>query len=80
MTTPSERTAAVLRTRAFLVELSMSSGDAIPRDVALVAASLLRHYPGLADIELTCAMYPACWEMPVSRAKPSRRGSSGEAL
>lgn len=66
MTTPSERTAAVLRTRAFLVELSRPSVDAIPRDVASVAECLLRHYPGLADIELTCAMYPACWEMPAS--------------
>ncbi|WP_081059209.1 BPSL0761 family protein [Burkholderia anthina] len=72
MTTPSERTAAVLRTRAFLVELSRSPADAIPRDVASVAQSLLRHYPGLADIELTCAMYPACWEMPVSRVKSGR--------
>ncbi|KVR68962.1 hypothetical protein WK21_19695 [Burkholderia cepacia] len=64
MTTPSERTAAVLRTRAFLMELAGPSANEIPRDVASVAERLLRHYPGLADIELTCAMYPACWEMP----------------
>lgn len=70
MTTPSERTAAVLRTRAFLMELANPSVDAIPPDVASIAQSLLRHYPGLADIELTCAMYPGCWEMPVARAKP----------
>ncbi|RQR56388.1 hypothetical protein DIE21_01735 [Burkholderia sp. Bp9140] len=72
MTTPRERTAAVLRTRAFLMELSRPSVSAIPREVVSVAESLLRHYPGLADIELTCAMYPACWEMPVSRAKSGR--------
>lgn len=70
MTTPSERTAAVLRTRAFLMELAVPSANEIPRDVASVAESLLRHYPGLADIELTCAMYPECWEMPVMRPKP----------
>ncbi|RQR26497.1 BPSL0761 family protein [Burkholderia sp. Bp9142] len=72
MTTPSERTAAVLRTRAFLVELSRSPAGTIPPDVASVAESLLRHYPGLADMELTCAVYPARWEMPVSRAKSGR--------
>ncbi|WP_126221040.1 BPSL0761 family protein [Burkholderia vietnamiensis] len=72
MTTPRERTAAVLRTRAFLMELSRPSGNAIPPDVASVAESLLRHYPGLADIELTCVMYPACWEMPVMRPRPGR--------
>lgn len=72
MTTPSERTAAVLRTRAFLVELSRLSVDAMPRDVVSVAENLLRHYPSLADIELTCAMYPGCWEMPVARAKPDQ--------
>ncbi|PHP85809.1 hypothetical protein CFB52_027190 [Burkholderia sp. AU18528] len=72
MTTPSERTAAVLRTRAFLVELSRLPPDTIPRDVASAAKRLLRHYPGPADIELTCAMYPACWEMPVMRARPGR--------
>ncbi|WP_425127809.1 BPSL0761 family protein [Burkholderia cepacia] len=72
MTTPRERTAAVLRTRAFLMQLSRPSADAVPRDVVLVAENLLRHYPSLADIELTCAMYPGCWEMPVTRAKHDR--------
>ncbi|EEE05544.1 hypothetical protein BURMUCGD2M_3775 [Burkholderia multivorans CGD2M] len=40
--------------------------------MASVAESLLRHYPSLTDIELTCAMYPTCWEMPVMRSKPGR--------
>ncbi|KVM96588.1 hypothetical protein WT06_07045 [Burkholderia anthina] len=62
----------MLRTRAFLVELSRSSVDAMPRDVVSVAGNLLRHYPSLADIELTCATYPTCWEMPVMRPKPGR--------
>ncbi|AFQ52176.1 BPSL0761 family protein [Burkholderia cepacia] len=72
MTTPSERTAAVLRTRAFLMALSKPSVNAVPRDVVLAAENLLRHYPSLADIELTCAMYPTCWEMPAMRPKPDR--------
>jgi hypothetical protein len=72
VTTPSERTAAVLRTRAFLVELSRSPANTIPRDVASVVQRVLRHYPSLADIELTCVMYPECWEMPASRRKPDR--------
>ncbi|VWC77735.1 hypothetical protein BLA39750_00995 [Burkholderia lata] len=72
MTTPSERTAAVLRARAFLGELRSASLGKVPREIASAAENLLRHYPSLADIELTCAMYPACWEMPVSSAKSGR--------
>ncbi|WP_423191403.1 BPSL0761 family protein [Burkholderia multivorans] len=53
MTRPSEHTAAVLGTRAFLMELSRPSIGAIPRDVASVAERLLRHYPGLAEIGFT---------------------------
>lgn len=70
MTTPSERTTAVLRTRAFLAELGSPALGKVPREITCAAESLLRHYPSLADIELTCAMYPACWEMPASRPKP----------
>ncbi|KAB0641658.1 MULTISPECIES: BPSL0761 family protein [Burkholderia cepacia complex] len=72
MTTPSERTAAVLRTRTFLMELGNPAACGIPREIASAAESLLRHYPSLSDIELTCAMYPTCWEMPVMRPKPGR--------
>lgn len=69
MTTPSEWTAAVLRTRELLVELRSASLGKVPREIACAAENLLRHYPSFADIELTCAMYPECWEMPASRPK-----------
>ncbi|WP_354123152.1 BPSL0761 family protein [Burkholderia ambifaria] len=72
MTTPSERTVAVLRTRTFLMELGSPVACGIPREIASAAENLLRHYPSLMDIELTCAMYPACWEMPVTRTRPGR--------
>ncbi|WP_459492032.1 hypothetical protein [Burkholderia contaminans] len=54
------------------MELSRSPANTIPRDVASVVQRVLRHYPSLADIELTCVMYPECWEMPASRRKPDR--------
>ncbi|WP_081067971.1 BPSL0761 family protein [Burkholderia territorii] len=72
MTTPSERTAAVLRTRTFLMELGNPAACGIPREIASAAENLLRHYPSLVDIELTCAIYPTCWEMPAMGPKLSR--------
>ncbi|WP_418220461.1 hypothetical protein [Burkholderia multivorans] len=47
------------------MELSRPSIGAIPRDVAWVAERLLRHYPGLVEIELT-------WRNRVDR-RPLRR-------
>lgn len=72
MTTPRERTAAVLAVRKFLEKLAQPAGNDIPSDVVGEAERLLRHYPSLADIELTCAMYPTCWEMPVVWPKLER--------
>jgi hypothetical protein len=44
MTTPRERTLAVLQTRMFLRQLA--NDDELPVAVRLEAGRLLRHYPG----------------------------------
>lgn len=53
MTTPHERTRAVLETRAFLAELMDSSMHPdMPEVVRLEARRLLRHYPSASDMKL----------------------------
>lgn len=51
MTTPYERTRALVQTKQFLHELC-SLDDAIPLSMLRAAEELLRHYPTLADIEV----------------------------
>lgn len=63
MTTPTERTAAVQKTRAFLEMLAHGEGNNVSQDIALRAETLLRHYPSDLELELTSAVYPTCWQM-----------------
>ena len=51
MTTPYERTRALLQTKQFLHRLASLGDDAIPLSMQIEAEALLRHYPGLVDIE-----------------------------
>jgi len=48
MTTPSERTRAIIQTHKFLAELSQSRH--LPKGVRVEAKRLLRHYPSEREI------------------------------
>lgn len=56
MTTPDERTRALVQTKQFLQGLQTQ--DAVPPDVREAARALLRHYPTLAQIELAHMALP----------------------
>jgi len=51
MTTPFERTRALVLTKDFLQRLSSLGDDVVPLQISVEAEALLRHYPTLADIE-----------------------------
>ncbi len=51
MTTPFERTRALVLTSEFLLRLASRGADAVPLSISAEAESLLKHYPTLADIE-----------------------------
>jgi len=51
MTTPFERTRALLQTRDFLHRLTSLGDDAIPLSMQIEAEALLARYPTLSDIE-----------------------------
>ena len=52
MTTPFQRTKALVLTKELLRQLSSLGDDAVPIGLAVEAEALLRHFPTLADIEL----------------------------
>lgn len=58
MTTPSERTRALVQTRDFLQRLVTLGDDAVPISLLMEAEALLRHYPELAHIELAHKALP----------------------
>jgi hypothetical protein len=54
MTTPKERTRAVLKTRQPLVDLANSSRmSGVPETIRQRAETLLRYYPEVADLAIT---------------------------
>ena len=58
MTTPVERTRAVLKTREFLIALANSARTCnVPEIVRQRTETLLRYYPEVADMEIA---YRAC--------------------
>jgi hypothetical protein len=64
MTTPAERTKAVLETRDFLRTLAVADEITIPGLVRTVAVGLLRHYPLDVDIEVSASALPGIWAHP----------------
>jgi hypothetical protein len=58
MTTPYESTRALVNTRDFLQRLATLGDDAVPISLLMEAEALLRHYPGLAHIELAHKALP----------------------
>ncbi|WP_323744842.1 BPSL0761 family protein [Noviherbaspirillum soli] len=60
MTTPFERTRAVLKTREFLCALAHhpTRTPGVPEAVRQQAVTLLRHYPGTGDMSLAHGAIP----------------------
>ena len=59
MTIPYERTRAILETKQFLRELvNPRDTPRLPKPLREMARQLLRHYPGLAEIELAHKALP----------------------
>jgi len=68
MTTPDERTRAVMETRWFLETLAGACDPIdVPGLVQSVAEALLRHYPLDVDLMVTASALPGVW------GEPSRR-------
>ncbi|RAS29749.1 BPSL0761 family protein [Paraburkholderia bryophila] len=64
MTTPDERTKAVLDTRDFLRILATAGQVAIPGLFQSVAQGLLRHYPLVVDLAVSASALPGIWADP----------------
>jgi len=80
MTTPYERTQAVIDTREFLQLLASANEITIEGLVQSVALGLLRHYPLDIDLDVSAGASPGIWAVPKhpragSTAAPERRRS-----
>jgi len=70
MTTPDERTRAVLHTRDFLEALRDSGMQpGVPDEVREQARRLLRHYPDVTDLRLASTALPLKFGPPTSDAR-----------
>jgi len=70
MTTPYERTRAILHTREFLEELqSIEKWPDLPDELRRRARALARHYPELWDVRQVHAHLPLFYASPDSVAK-----------
>ncbi|SKC83714.1 hypothetical protein SAMN05445504_3715 [Burkholderia sp. CF099] len=61
MTTPQERTRAVVGARDLLETLAHGRGDYCADLVRTLAFSLLRHYPLDIDIDVSALALPSLW-------------------
>ncbi|WP_338943262.1 BPSL0761 family protein [Paraburkholderia sp. 22B1P] len=75
MTTPEERTRAVLVARELLETLAHGRGDYCADLVRTLAFSLLRHYPLDVDIDVSALALPRLWSS-CARLAASRRYTS----
>ena len=65
MTTPFERTRAVVETRIFLEQLSSGRLPSTSlKDLQGVADALLRHYPDETNLRLSAQVLPFLWAEP----------------
>ncbi|MET3551970.1 BPSL0761 family protein [Burkholderia sp. 567] len=64
MTTPRERTKAVVDTREFLLILASADEVNVRGLVQTMAMRLLRHYPLDIDLEVSAAALPGVWAIP----------------
>lgn len=59
MKMPYERTLAIVETRQFLRELmAVADTPSVPEDIRRQVRSLLRHYPGDAELNLAARVLP----------------------
>ncbi|MGF6654935.1 hypothetical protein OKW34_005525 [Paraburkholderia youngii] len=72
MTTPAERTKAVVDTRDFLQLLSNAEEVTIRGLVQSVAIGLLRHYPLNVDLAVSASALPEVWAQPTAE-RPGER-------
>jgi len=73
VTMPDERTRAILQTKDFLVELlSPGKEPGVPDTVRREAHRLLRHYPGLMELDLAHKVLPMLFgEVPSRQSRES---------
>jgi hypothetical protein len=80
MTTPYERTRALVHTRQFLQDLCDSErSPAVPDPVRVEARRLLRHYPSNRDLELLVMALPQWFAREDGRDRPSLLELLGES-
>ncbi|WP_408115707.1 BPSL0761 family protein [Caballeronia grimmiae] len=72
MTTPEERTRAVIQTRDFLEMLSNPGNALSPVEVMVEATRLLRHFPLNVDLDFSASVLPTVWSPPIRRREKSR--------
>ncbi|MFT4506303.1 BPSL0761 family protein [Caballeronia sp. 15711] len=73
MTTPAERTKAVVDTRDFLEMLTTAEKVSIRGLVQSVAIGLLRHYPLNVDLDVSASALPGVWTHPTAGRPDSVR-------
>ncbi|WP_290370774.1 BPSL0761 family protein [Paraburkholderia caribensis] len=61
MTSPLERTKAVLETRNLLLRLATADYESTLVEARLNALRLLRHFPLDIDIDMSAALVPSIW-------------------
>lgn len=71
MTTPHERTKAVVDTREFLLVLAFADEVTIRGLVQTMAMCLLKHYPLDVDLDVSAAALPGIWAVPANRQATS---------
>ncbi|WP_429249755.1 BPSL0761 family protein [Paraburkholderia sp. GAS333] len=64
MTTPYERTKAVIETRSFLQMLASDENLTDLNKLREAALRLLRHYPLDVDLAVSAAAFPNVWTAP----------------
>ena len=64
MTTPSEKTRAVIETRRFLQALASDDGLSDSTNIRETAKRLLRHYPLDIDVSVSASAFPSVWSEP----------------
>ena len=63
MTTPEERTQAVMQTKRFLERLCSNGSTSyeVPEEIRRTARRLLKHYPGGAHLDQAAVAWPGSW-------------------
>ena len=65
MTIPAERTRAVLSAGQFLFDLlDTKKTPRVPRDIRQRASRILRHYPGVVDMQFSSELASDIWGKP----------------